>query len=73
MLTVSIMGLANSTKQLPKAFDRGTFIIVPIETAMDKPQRYKLVLMNEQRRNEHVISLAGSEGIAVKWRDLDKR
>ncbi|MCJ1368314.1 hypothetical protein MMC16_007456 [Acarospora aff. strigata] len=59
------------TKQLEKAFDRGTFIIVPIETAIDKPQRYKLVLMDERRRNEHVISLGGSEGTAVKWRDLD--
>lgn len=59
------------TKQLEKAFDRGTFIIVPMETASDTAQRYKLVLMDGRRRNEHVISLAGTEGKAIRWNDLD--
>lgn len=69
-----IWGLQNGivmTKQLEKAFDRGTVIIVPIETATEKPQRYKLVPMDERRRNEHVVSLGRSEVTAVKWRDLD--
>lgn len=63
MLTVSIMGLANSTKLLPKAFDRGTFIIVLIETGMDKPQRYKLVLMNDKDGTSMSLVLQGAKGL----------
>lgn len=58
-------------KQLEKAFDKGTFIIIPIQTAMEKPQRYKMVLMDERRRDQVVINLGGSKVTAVKWSDLD--
>ncbi len=60
------------TKQLEKAFDEGTFIIVPMDTASDdKPQRYKLVLMDEKRRNQTVKTLGGPVTTAIRWRDLD--
>lgn len=37
-----------------------------METARNTAQRYKLILMGERRRNEHVISLAGTEGTAIR-------
>lgn len=54
-----------------KDFQQGAFIIVPMETASNTPQCYKLTLMDERRRNKHIIRLAGIEGTAIRWSDLD--